>query len=333
MVFTTTGGLKVANAWTQAGYQSCVRVTGHGKGEDILFDIGSVNHECFSSKYCFITHGHLDHIGAAVPFARAKSLSFPPSVYYTSPGLVAPLTAVKEAYEQMSGEVIEMDIRSISPGDPPVKISERLFVFAFPTRHRISSQGYGVIVKYPGKLKSEYAHLDGDQIKQLRLDGVAIRDVTKEVCEVVYTGDTVFSALLEPALNFIFNAEVLIMECTYMDGLREKALKYSHVHIYDIVSHSHMFRNKMVLLVHISRKYTVDFVLQCLRSTLPDTLKAVTYVNLKLQGKREYLTCVTNTDFEKRLREEPGWGWGGARVKYSGGGQRAKKGTKSFGPK
>lgn len=311
----TTGGLKVANAWTQAGYKSCVRVTGRGKQEDMLFDCGSVNHECFPSKYIFITHGHLDHIGSAIPFARAKSLSFGTSVFYVPSSVAGPLTAAKEAYEQMSGEMIDMDIRTISPGDAPVRISDRLSVFAFPTLHRVASQGYGVVVRYPGKLKPEYEGFQQEQFKELRAANTEIRLPAREVCELVYTGDTVFSELLKPELNFLFEAEVLIMECTYMDGEPEKALKYAHVHVHDIVSSADRFKNKTLFLVHISRKYTSDFILQCLRSTLPKNLQIITSVNLKLQGRREHMTRVSDSEHEKRLRDEPGWGWGGGKVK------------------
>ena len=296
-----------------------------------MFDCGSVNKEAFSThQVCFVTHGHIDHIGAIIPYARAKSLSYGSTIVYVPADVVSPLMAAKDAYDFMGNESISLEIRSISPGDPPVRISDRISVIAFPTLHRVPSQGYGVVVTYKGAVKDEYASSTAQDFKEMRQNGIDFRHPDREICEVVYTGDTVFKALLPPELNFIFEAELLIMECTYVDGPQEKAKEYSHIHVGDIVDSVDRFRNKQLFIVHVSQKYRADYIIQSLRSTLPRPLVAITAVNLKLHGYREYLTPLSDESHAKRLREEPGWGWGGGKTSYGGDRRGRGKGRSAF---
>ena len=41
--------------------------------------------------------------------------------------------------------------------------------------------------------------------------------------EFVYTGDTTFAGLLRPEISYIFRADILVVEVTYLDGSKEKA--------------------------------------------------------------------------------------------------------------
>lgn len=270
----------------------------------------------------------MDHIGGMIPYARAKALSFGSGSYYVPEVVLEPIKAAKAAYEAMSNEKIEMDLIPMSPGDPPVWLNNRIAVFAFPTLHRVASQGYGVIVKYQGKLKEEFRAVEANKLAELRKAGVDLREPAREECEIVYTGDTIFSALLVPQVSFVFTAEVLIMECTYLDDKQEKALKYSHVHVQDLVDSAAKFKNKQVILVHISRKYKMDFIIQALRSTLPEALHPIIGVNLKLQGGGTHVTRLTDAGHQRNLREKPGWGWGGG---GGGGGTGGRRGGRDGG--
>lgn len=53
--------------------------------------------------------------------------------------------------------------------------------------------------------------------------------LSHETVEVVYTGDTVMSALV--ALPQVWKARLLIMEVTYLDGGTEAAVKHRHIHV------------------------------------------------------------------------------------------------------
>ena len=50
----------------------------------------------------------------------------------------------------------------------------------------------------------------------------------KQRIEFVYTGDTTFAGLLKPGLDFIFRADILVIEVTYLDGSKDKAAEVSN---------------------------------------------------------------------------------------------------------
>ena len=120
------------------------------------------------------------------------------------------------------------------------------------------------------------------EIKALREASVPIFADIIDTLEIVYTGDTIFDALLRPEASFIFSAHTLIMELTYLDGDYEKALKWGHIHIDDIVNHSDMFEsNSYVIFVHVSQKYSpFSRALSLMRSAMPESLLGKCYANL-----------------------------------------------------
>jgi ribonuclease BN (tRNA processing enzyme) len=58
----------------------------------------------------------------------------------------------------------------------------------------------------------------------LKAEGVDIMTEETAEVELVYTGDTTFEGLCRPELDFVFKAEILIMEVTYLDGDEQKAV-------------------------------------------------------------------------------------------------------------
>lgn len=111
----TPGGLQITGAWTQAGFASCVHVRG-SKHEDILFDCGVCEQETLTARHVFITHGHVDHIGAAITHARAKSLRSQPANYYVPTDILSYLQDALAAFELLDGSSINMNIIPVSPG-------------------------------------------------------------------------------------------------------------------------------------------------------------------------------------------------------------------------
>lgn len=89
MSITTSGGLTVTNILSKAGFATrfkyiylslpvltdrSIHVKGIGKQCDILFDCGILDEEMLSAKHIFISHGHIDHVGACVSHARGERI-------------------------------------------------------------------------------------------------------------------------------------------------------------------------------------------------------------------------------------------------------------------
>ena len=61
-----------------------------------------------------------------------------------------------------------------------------------------------------------------------------------------------------PAHSYIFQAHTLITELTYLDGDRNKAARYGHIHLDDIIENAQLFKHVQTLIfVHLSQKYSL----------------------------------------------------------------------------
>ena len=273
--FTTTGGLQITGAWTRAGLGSCIRVQGLNKQEDLLFDCGVCEAETIAAGFVFISHGHVDHIGGSVSHARNKVMTSKSAVYYVPVDNVAALEEARAAFSKLDGRDIPMNIVPCQPGDC-IEVNDKLVVRVFPTVHRVPSQGYAVYRRTRSKqLLAEYSELKGPAIGELKKQGIeAFQHVFSETLELVYTGDTTFAGLLDETTRFIFTAQILIMELTYLDGDKSRAIDRGHVHISDIVDNAPLFAGcQHVVFCHLSERYApYGKALDMLREKLPSEL-------------------------------------------------------------
>lgn len=303
---SSNGGscLQVVGAWTKAGVASCVHVK--GPQLDLLFDCGINDSNIASADHVLISHGHLDHAGACVLHARGRALTHQPATYYVPAVIAEPMQQVKKAFETMDDREIPMHIKIVQPGDI-IKIGSQYKIQVFETVHRVPSQGFAIYRCSKGKLLPEYSNKTPNELKELRLQGIDIISPPIETLDTVYTGDTIFEGLLKNP--FVFQAPVLITECTYLDGAREKAGKWSHIHIEDIVEYADLFQNQILILVHLSQKYSCNRAIELLRLQLPESLIDRVLVSLHSFGAREMLTKVSDERWSRARGAVAGWGW------------------------
>lgn len=260
----------------------------------------------------FCTHGHVDHIGATVAHARARALTNAAATYYMPESCIEPILAVKAAFEALDEREIPMVIRAMAPGDS-FPITSSLRVQAFPTQHRVRSQGYAVFSSARSRtLREEFRHMDRLELKAVIAAQADVYTASSEALQLCYTGDTVMSGLLHPESLFVFSAPLLIMELTYLDGDAAKSVQWGHVHIDDVLHNASLFRNDQVLFVHLSQKYQpYSRAIRMLQSKLPPPLLSRAAVSLFSFGSGEHVT-VLNRSFD-REKSEAGWGWAHSR--------------------
>jgi ribonuclease BN (tRNA processing enzyme) len=318
----TTGGLVIKRACTQAGLHSSILVESKRNRDKFLLDCGTIiGAEVLGSKYVFITHGHTDHIGAVVAFARARNNIYKSvCIFYVPSSSLDPLLKIKALHEEMDEREIPMDIRVINVGDDVMigsaNNNTQFRVHVFGTFHRVQSQGYAFYSRNVtrGHLFGKFQELEGKELGALRKQGVAITspDIVEENLDLVYTGDTTFPSLVTER-PFIFQAETLIMECTYLEIDPDAAAKWEHVHMGDIIDHKEVFENvKRLVLCHLSGRYNpYAKALDVLRKNMPSELISKTHVTLKTMGSRHEVTGLSRAfaDFEKTKRTMPGAGF------------------------
>jgi len=99
-----------------------------------MFDCGVLLYEGVSAKWVFISHGHVDHIGAAIQHARARALSHSPATYFVPEEVVEPLMRAHEAYEKLDGRAIAFHVQVMRPFESVLVGKRKQFrVQAFPT--------------------------------------------------------------------------------------------------------------------------------------------------------------------------------------------------------
>jgi ribonuclease Z len=144
-------------------------------------------------------------------------------------------------------------------------------VTAFATAHTVPSRGY-LVWERRHKLKEEYLGLPGEQIRDLRLSGVA---VTREVRIplVAYTGDTNPRGLDD--YPPVYEAKILITELSFLRAShrREKIHKFGHMHLDDLLERAERFRNEVIICAHFSTRYTSQEVRRLLDAKLPPGLR------------------------------------------------------------
>ncbi|MFY8056604.1 MAG: MBL fold metallo-hydrolase, partial [Planctomycetaceae bacterium] len=205
------------------------------------FELGASPWSFMGTRTFFVTHGHLDHLAALPVFvARRRMMKMEPPVIYLPAEIVDDAWRVLKAWQRLDRGRMNCELIGMNPGDL-ISISREHRVAAFPTKHTVPSCGY-VVYDVRKKLKPEYHGLHGDQIRDLRQQGleVAAETLTPLVC---FTGDTNPAGL--DAHPDVYLAKVLITEMTFFrpEHRREKIHKFGHMHLYDLLERADIFRN------------------------------------------------------------------------------------------
>lgn len=242
------GNLRIEGA-SRAGEETWIRVRPPG----LVFDVGRGATQLAGVQDLFLSHGHLDH-ALGLPFVlslRTVHNSKSTRVYAPVP-IVEDLERLIGAAESLEGVYYDYEIHSLSTGDS-VQVAKDLAVRAFSTDHVVPSLGYH-LMRESKRLKSEYRDRLGQELAALKKRGIEIEEGETSAW-FSYCGDTgpgVFD--LEPQ---ILESPVLMVECTFFDeASRERARKFGHMHLDDLVERRSEFKNQDLILHHTSRRYS-----------------------------------------------------------------------------
>jgi ribonuclease Z len=235
------------------------------------FDLGAQPWDFMGTPTWLVTHTHLDHVAALpVYVARRRMMRMEPPTIYVPAEAVEDIRRLLLVFQRLDRGRMICDLRGITAGQE-VELSREHVLTAFGTTHTVPSLGY-LVWERRMKLKEEYHGLSGEQIRDLRLSGVA---VTREVRTplLAYTGDTSPAGLdnFPPA----FEAKILITELSFIrpGHRREKIHKFGHMHLDDFVERADRFKNELIIAAHFSTRYHPREVREYLTSKLPPQLR------------------------------------------------------------
>jgi ribonuclease Z len=257
-------------------------------GWDLLLDIGVCPRQAVFRGRVLVSHGHMDHLGSIALHCATRSLFGLSPPTYVVPAPLAPLLLdLLAVWRRLDGSELRCHVVPVEPGDrialgaSPALLPREPTLVAVPSgvttvaeavnvRHHEPSLGY-VIRTVKNKLKAEYHGYDGNAIRDLRLQGVAVAEAVW-ADEVAWLGDTLIDALDE--LPLLYMARVLVLECTFLDDRVsvEACRAKGHVHLDEIVARADRFANQAILLTHFSARYTHQEIREILDHRLPESL-------------------------------------------------------------
>ncbi len=233
----------------------------------LAFEAGRGEPRVAGAADVFLSHGHLDH-ALGVPYVLSQRTRHQGvgTRLFCPAAVAAPLEDLIAAAGRLEATDYDYRLTGLSPGDR-VDVGRELMVEAFATDHVVPSLGYHLVSRRE-RLREEHRGRPGPEIARLRTEGAAVTD-TVESLLLSYCGDTgagVFES--EPRL---YESQVLMVECTFLDERkRASAAEYKHLHFEDLVERAGRFRNRAIVLHHLSRRHKPSELREAVDRRLPE---------------------------------------------------------------
>ncbi len=234
------------------------------------FDLGAQPWDFMGTARWFVTHTHLDHIAALpVYVARRRMMKMEPPTIYVPGHALNTIRQFLQVVERLDRGRLPCQLIPVAAGDE-IELSRELVVTVHETVHTVPSVGY-IVWQRRNKLKPEYRELSGEQIRDLRLNGVEVA-AEQRFPEVAYLGDSRPRGL--DACPDMYRARILIAEMTFVarDHRKDLIHKHGHIHLDDIVARRERFANERIILAHFSTRYHDRQIRAIVQRALPDLL-------------------------------------------------------------
>jgi len=230
-----------------------------------LLEFGRAPDDVLGYGTVCLTHGHLDHAAGLAHHASRRRLTGLPPARVFAPEEAAPdLEAWLAISERLENVGYGVHVTPAVPGRQ-VDLRNDLSVTFLPGRHRVPTVGY-LFSEVRKKLRDDLIGRPEEEIVALRIRGAEVTR-REEIPLLAYPGacsPEIFEAAPE-----LFRARVLLVECSFLgEDDRDRARKYDHIHLDDIVERASLFQNEAIVLTHFSMRYRPEEILEALE-TLP----------------------------------------------------------------
>jgi ribonuclease Z len=238
----------------------------------LLFDAGIPARSLATTDTILLSHGHVDHVGSLPALLGIRSLHGkprPPRVIMPAE-IVDDLTAALRALTKLQHWPLEIEAIGMKAGEER-ELRGDLRVRAVQTFHPVPSLGY-VIARRVSKLRPEFHDLPGPEIAARRRAGENMLE-HEERSELAYVTDTLISAFDHAPV--LYEARVLVMECTFLDSKKslEGARAGCHIHLDEVIERADKFKNETIVMMHASQLYQPQQVAKILDERVPPELR------------------------------------------------------------
>lgn len=238
---------------------------------NVCFDPGRCPQFALTSDLMLISHGHMDHVaGVGYYLSQRHFQGMKPGTVLLPRQLERPVEDLLRAWQQVERQQTPFKLVPMTPGED-YEVRRDFVIRPVATHHGFPSLGY-VLISVREKLRSEYLSLTGEQLAELRKQGVDIQ-YKLEVPLIAYLGDTSYGEVFDHP--DVMKAQVLLCECTFFDPThRTKAKAGKHLHVEDFVKVVEKSQNEHIIVLHVSRRTGIKRSRGILRKMLSPELMA-----------------------------------------------------------
>lgn len=199
-----------------------------------------------------VSHGHLDHIGAVGYWASQRFLnSMPPATLIAPAAIAGQVRTLLDTFAALEGghpyQVTIVPVTNGAIHDLRRDVELRFFA----TDHWVPTLGTR-IVWHKQRLRPELGHLTGAEIADRRRRGDSVTfDVALPILS--YCADS------GPAIfdhSEALDAEIVLVECSFFRSTdRDRAARFGHTHLADLVPRLPELTCRHLVLLHGSRRH------------------------------------------------------------------------------
>lgn len=219
----------------------------------LALDAGRAHRALPAMTTLLVSHGHVDHLGGIAYWASQRQLqSMGPARLFAPSAIAAGIEELLATHSLLEGgQAYDVEVVAVEAGERH-RLRRDIDLVFFPTDHWVATLGSRLVWRRH-RLLPELAELPGEEIARRRSAGATVTEEI-ETNLLAYCADSGPGVLAEqPAA---LSAEVVLIECSfYRPGDRERAARYGHMHLEDLLAAIDRLSCRHLVMLHASRRH------------------------------------------------------------------------------